>query len=345
MGSTSGFFRDEAELAAILDGFSKARIAVVGDFFLDQYLVIDPALAELSVETGKTSHQIVGVRQSPGAAGTVMNNLVALDACQLVAVGVIGDDGPGYLLRCALELEGVDTTLLFTAGDRFTPTYTKPMFLTRDGETEGERLDIINRTPTPPEWEERILGAIVRVAGEVDAVILLDQVSGRDVGVLTHRVRENVGRIARRFSSTIFYADSRFHVADFRDVLLKPNETEALLAVGSKTTEPTEEQVVDAARTLHQRTGQPVFLTRGQKGILLVDAEGESLVPGFAVPGPVDICGAGDSATAGIVLALVSGASHRQAARVGNAVASRTVVQIGTTGTTTRAAIRETLTS
>ncbi|HRE99068.1 MAG TPA: hypothetical protein PLI18_01035, partial [Pirellulaceae bacterium] len=65
-------------LDQLLDRFSTLRIAVLGDYFLDSYLDVDPALAEPSVETGKVAHQVVGVKHSAGAAGTVVNNLAAL---------------------------------------------------------------------------------------------------------------------------------------------------------------------------------------------------------------------------------------------------------------------------
>ena len=58
-------------LEELIARFPSRRIAVMGDFFLDKYLDVDPALAEPSVETGKTAHQVVSVRATPGAAGTV----------------------------------------------------------------------------------------------------------------------------------------------------------------------------------------------------------------------------------------------------------------------------------
>jgi sugar/nucleoside kinase (ribokinase family) len=57
------------------------------------------------------------------------------------------------------------------------------------------------------------------------------------------------------------------------------------------------------------------------------------LVPAVRVPGPIDPTGAGDSATAGAVLALCAGASLQEAALVANLVASITIEQLGTTGT------------
>ena len=72
-------------LKALLDQFPQRRIAVLGDFFLDKYLEVDPELAEPSLETGRVAHQVVAIRRSPGAAGTVVNNLAALGAGQMHA--------------------------------------------------------------------------------------------------------------------------------------------------------------------------------------------------------------------------------------------------------------------
>jgi ABC-type oligopeptide transport system substrate-binding subunit len=63
---------------------------------------------------------------------------------------------------------------------------------------------------------------------------------------------------------------------------------------------------------------------------ILEGVKGTIDVPGSYV---VDPTGAGDSATAGTVLALVAGATLPEAALVGNLVASITVQQLATTGT------------
>ena len=94
-------FRDmtPARLQEIVERFPRLRIAVIGDFFLDKYLDIDPSLAEVSLETGKSVHQVVGIRHSPGAAGTVVCNLAALGTGTLHAIGFTGDDGESFELR------------------------------------------------------------------------------------------------------------------------------------------------------------------------------------------------------------------------------------------------------
>ena len=78
---------------AITSRYSDLRIAVIGDVCLDRYFEIDPAKAEKSIETGLTVHNIVNVRCQPGAAGTILNNLVAL--------GVAFAETTGKVLSCA----------------------------------------------------------------------------------------------------------------------------------------------------------------------------------------------------------------------------------------------------
>src|SRR5512137_532700 len=92
----------ESALAGYLDRLPGLAIAVVGDFFLDKYLVIDRSLSEISLETGLESYQVVAKRCSPGAAGTVTSNLRALGVGSVYAVGLTGDDGEGYELRQGL---------------------------------------------------------------------------------------------------------------------------------------------------------------------------------------------------------------------------------------------------
>jgi sugar/nucleoside kinase (ribokinase family) len=74
-----------------------------------------------------------------------------------------------------------------------------------------------------------------------------------------------------------------------------------------------------------------VVVTRGAAGMLVSDPRW-TRVPGVSVAGEIDPTGAGDSASAGAVLALCAGAQLPAAALVGSLVASITIQQIGTTG-------------
>lgn len=316
----------------ILDGFPRVRLAIIGDFFLDKYLIIDPVLTETSLETGLEALQVVSVRHSPGAAGTVTSNLAALQVGSLCAVGAIGDDGHGYELRQGLQRSGVDMTHLLTLEEILTPTYTKPMVIQEDGsERESSRVDIRNRRPLSETVQERLVAELSAVLPEVDGVIIEDQVEEPHLGVVTRFVREALAELAAEHEDKVFFADSRANIAEFRNVIIKPNAREAALAMGVE--EPSPEQLREAGQGLAARNGRPVFITRGPEGMLVCSSEECTDVPGVPVKGPLDICGAGDSATSGIVSALCAGATIGEAAVFGNLVASITIQQVGTTGT------------
>jgi bifunctional ADP-heptose synthase (sugar kinase/adenylyltransferase) len=325
----------EAErLQEILLRFRECRIAVLGDFFLDRYLDVDPMLAEISLETGKVAHQVISIRCSPGAAGTVVNNLAALGTGSLHAVGFAGDDGEGFELRRGLRDLGCETQGLQILPDRFTPTYSKP----RDCRTAGlsgehERYDTKNRRPTPEVVQERALSHLEKLLPGLDAVIIMDQVEEEECGMVTARMRQALADLAEHDPRKVFWADSRNRIGLFRNVTIKANEREAVAEIFPELKDTLPDGIVEEAiAQLRSRTGKPVFVTAGRRGIWVSDPS-PARVRGVNINEPTDPTGAGDSATAGAVLALCAGATLHEAALVANLVASITVQQLATTGT------------
>lgn len=330
---------DEARLSQLVGQFPDIRLLVVGDFFLDKYLDLDRGLSETSLETGLEAYQAVEVRCRPGAAGTVVNNLRALDV-GVMALGIIGDDGEGYELQRGLKEQDVDTSPLIVDPDRFTPTYTKPMMHEMDGQVhELNRIDIKNRSPLPWEIQARLIERLTALAPSVHGIVIADQTPEANCGVITDRMRTALSDVATSHPNLIIAADSRERIGLFRDIVLKPNAREALqaLATGEGSQGGVDRATVEGAgAALHRRTGRPVFITMGAEGILVFTKEGVQHVPGVPVTGPIDIVGAGDSVMAGIVASLCAGAQPAEAALIGNLVASITVQQVGITGTASR---------
>jgi rfaE bifunctional protein kinase chain/domain len=309
---------------------------VVGDFFLDEYLLLDRTLSEISLETGLEAYQVVDVRCSPGAAGTVCSNLRALGA-SVSALGVIGQDGKAFELKRGLAEWGVGIDSLIARPDLFTPTYTKPMMREPDGrQHELQRLDIKNRQPMPASVERAIVDRLRTLVPQVDGVIVADQVPEANCGTVTDRVRAEIGALAQEHSDVFFAADSRKRIGRYQRVIIKPNASEAVAAVR---TDCPDGVSIDMARecgaALYERNGKPVFLTLGDQGVLLFSSAGCEQIPAVPVDGEIDIVGAGDSFMAAVMSALCSGASPTEAALLGNLVASITIQQIGTTGTAT----------
>jgi rfaE bifunctional protein kinase chain/domain len=318
-------------LRDLLDRFPSITLAVVGDYFLDKYLIIDQALSEPSLETALEAHQVVEVRMSPGAAGTVTSNLCALGA-NVIALGLIGDDGQGMELERELEERGVDSSQLVREKGIFTPTYTKPMLRTKNGtERELSRLDIKNRRPMGPSVEEEIIARLRALLPYVDGVVIVDQVEQPNCGVVTDALRRELTLLAEEHSAKPFVVESRSRIGLYRKLILKPNAHEALAAIGLKPS--ADADIHSCARGLFHQAGAPVFVTRGEKGIVLCDEAGPVQIQTVKVIGPTDSVGAGDSTLAGIAASLSAGATRVEAAIVGNLAASVTIRQIGTTGT------------
>lgn len=325
---------DGVRFQQITAAYPRLRIALAGDFCLDRYLEIDPALRESSIETGLPVHNIVGIRSQPGGAGTILNNLVALGVGTVFPVGFAGADGEGFeLVRALGGLRGVNLEHFVTTPERGTFTYTKPLVV-EPGRAPRElnRLDRKNWSPTPAALSDRFAAALETLASAVDAVILLDQVDVADTGVVTSRVLAAVDRIARARPGLLVIADSRRGLAGFPPVTFKMNAAE-LAKLSGRAAGSTGETAAQAV-ALAARNGRRVFVTMAERGLLGASPDGTvEQVPSLPLRGPIDIVGAGDAVTANLGAALAAGATLREAIVIANAAASVVIHQLGTTGT------------
>jgi sugar/nucleoside kinase (ribokinase family) len=274
----------------------------------------------------------------------VLNNLAALGVGLLVPATVIGDDGHGYDLLKEVRKLPVDTSHVLAVSDRLTPTYTKPMKQDLKGVwQELNRLDVRTRGPLSAAATAELCKRVRQVFESSDGLIVLDQINESDWGVVNGQVRNLLRDLSKENPQKLIYIDSRQFLKEFDVGILKGNRAELLRAAGA-VSDPgsmTDQTVREAALLLASRTNRPVFCTMGEQGILVTEpARTPELVPGVPVTGPVDIVGAGDAATSGIVTSLLAGATPLEAAAVGNLVASITVQQLGTTGTASPEQVR-----
>ncbi len=320
--------------------YSKLRVAVVGDFCLDRYLDIDPGLGEMSIETGLPVYNVTAVRSMPGAAGTILNNLIALGVGRIHAIGFCGRDGEGFELRRALQAHrNVHLDRFIETPHRRTFTYTKPM-VHEAGQLPRElnRLDLKNWSPTPEEVSHKIVGAVRAVAGEVDAMMVMDQVDLAESGVVTAMVRAVLGEIAGEKPTLPILADSRRSLRGWPKLIFKMNRQELGAMLGRDLQDLA--AVPDAALELARANRRPVFVTLAEHGMVGADPGGPSpdddavahralVIP---VRGPIDVVGAGDAVSANLTAALAAGAAVNEALALANAAASVVVHQLGMTG-------------
>lgn len=305
----------------LLAAFRSLRVLVVGDVCLDRWCTYDPALADPSRETGIPRVGVVATEVTPGAAGTIANNLAALGAGCIDVLGMIGDDGFGYELRRALEARGISADLLVEAPDVPTFTYTK-LINSVTGEEDLPRIDFVYTRPLPETVEREIVGHL-RDA-RYDVVLVSDQAETDQGGVVTAAVRAEIERIAREQAETVVWVDSRMRGELFRGVVVKPNHHEAEAAsrrlLGA----------VDYEEWRRRTELRALIVTYGADGALVVDADGRRWAAAKRVERPVDICGAGDSFSAAAAMALKVTGDATQAAEFGNRVAGITIMKKGT---------------
>jgi len=324
-------------LGACLDGFGKVKVAVFGDFCLDAYWQMDSDESELSVETGLPVRRVRQQRYSLGGAANVVANLAGLGAGEIHAAGLIGDDLYGGLMQKMLQELGADTTgLLSCQEDWQTFVFGKPC----DEDVEQSRIDFGGFNAIAETSIEALAKELDRLADVVDIVILNQQIPA---GVSTPEMIDAINGVISRHPKCKFIVDSRCRCELYKGAMLKINAHEAGRVVGQPREfdeRITADQARQYATELYKKTFNPVFVTRGENGIVIVDEAGLQEIPGVQIIERSDPVGAGDTAVSALAAVLGSGGDVLSAAKLANIAASVTVRKIQTTGTATPEEIR-----
>jgi bifunctional ADP-heptose synthase (sugar kinase/adenylyltransferase) len=236
---------------------------------------------------------------------------------------VVGGDGFGYELIRALETRGIAHHLVVWAEGLPTFTYTKLINI-RTGEEDLPRVDFVYARAMPQELDRELVRRFENAAADYDVILVSDQAETENGGVVTPRMREAIIRAAEARPEAVVWVDSRMRGEHFRRVIVKPNCAEAEAASNRALGR------VDFPALRRHMEAKLLVITHGGEGALVVDENAETFVATRRREEPVDICGAGDSFSAGAALALKVTGDPLAAARFGNLVASITIMKKGT---------------
>ena len=322
-----------------LKKLGKGRIGVIGDFCLDVYWHADMTKSELSRETPHFPLPIVQERLSPGGAGNVVANLLALEPKKVYAIGVFGDDWRGQALKGLLKKAGADISGVVIDQDRVTNTYIKPL---RKGYAENvvyedPRLDFANYDVVSDATERKLLAALDCMAKKVDVICVCDQMP---FGCITEAVRKRICAIGEAGLTVI--VDSRDRIGLYSGVVVKPNEIEASRVFKGKITATDFERL---AKALEARTRRPAIVTAGDRGCYVSESGRVTHVPACKVTGEIDFCGAGDTFLSAAACATAAGFSLVDAAELACCASAVTIKKLKTTGTANRRELSESLNS
>jgi D-beta-D-heptose 7-phosphate kinase/D-beta-D-heptose 1-phosphate adenosyltransferase len=277
----------------------------------------------VSLEAPIPVFEVLERRHNPGAAGNAACNAASLGA-QVTMVGVVGADVNADIVRKEFELRGVDPSGIVADPGRPTNTYGK---LRAGGHNTPMQEVLRTDTPKPQPIggavEEAVVAHIARLAPEVDAILVGDQVCS----TITPRVLAAVVAAAQAHG-LVTVADSRKRAGMFAGIdVVVPNDAEAGLAAEVEVKD--EASLLVAGRHL-LNSAKNALVTRGPEGITVFAADGTvDHVPLAAPIRAVDVTGAGDTVAAAVTLTLAAGGTLREAAELGNAAAGIAVVQEG----------------
>jgi D-beta-D-heptose 7-phosphate kinase / D-beta-D-heptose 1-phosphate adenosyltransferase len=310
-----------APFEAVLAQFPSRRILVVGDLMLDRFSY--GSVRRISPEAPAAVINLDRIEEAVGGAGNVARNIASLDAhCDLL--GMVGtDEAATVICRCLGETPNIEAHLVH-APKRVTTV--KSRFVAKLHNTHLLRADVEDSSAISPELQQKVVRIAAELMPQVDAVLLSDY----SKGLLTDDVIRKIIEAARKAGKFVVVDPKgrhyeRYAGADF----MTPNLNELGHAVGAPV-DTEEHQLAAAQKLLDITKGLAVLVTRGENGVLVVPASGEPMSFVATARRVIDVSGAGDTLVAGFALALASGASIANAARLANYAAGIAVSKFGT---------------
>jgi rfaE bifunctional protein kinase chain/domain len=311
-------------LAEIVNRFSRKRIVVVGDIIADQFIYgeISRVSREAPVFILRHEH----TETTPGGAGNCAANLAALGA-DVALISVVGDDEPGRSLLEKLRAANVDCDQVSVSSERRTTTKVRVLA----GQIHSTRQQVIridyehdNELSSGLRHELRV--ALQKQIADANAVIISDYNYGAAEPGICEVLKDG-----KRGGDVPMIVDSRFRLSSFGGFTsATPNEDEVAQLLHW---EPSDTGALEsAAEQLRRQLGyQALLVTRGSHGLMLVQPNTRPFhIDAVGSHQPVDVTGAGDTVIAAYTLALASGGSFIDAARLANFAGGIVVMKRGT---------------
>ena len=313
-------------LHALLAGCAKARVLVLGDVMLDQFIWgnvsrISPEAPVPVVEFERESFM-------PGGAANVARNLTAFHAATEL-LGVCGNDPAGQQLHTLLTENHVDCRGLLPVPDRMTTKKTRIIAQRQ----QVARVDRETRTDTDRATQKRLLKVLDHRLAKADALIIGDY--GK--GVVTQPLLDEIKKRCRARGIWLSLDPKPVHQLNLTGLsLITPNRKEAFelagVADGRRGADPLQDTALRAVAEKILTDMQPAVLliTLGDQGMLLCQRGRQPFHIPTAAREVFEVSGAGDTVIASFTLAIVAGASPLEAAIFSNHAAGVVVGKVGT---------------
>jgi D-glycero-beta-D-manno-heptose-7-phosphate kinase len=327
-------------LAKIVNSFPKAKILVVGDLILDEYI-----RGEVERISPEAPVPVVWAKERffvPGGAANVANNLASFGASVSIA-GVVGDDLNRDILLKELRSRKINASAVIEEKGRSTTL--KSRIIARNQQVVRVDWEVVDNLQS--KTRNSLQDFIQKRIKDFDAVIVEDY--GK--GVIDRFLLSIIISEARKHKKIITVDPKEEHFEFYKGVTaITPNRKETENAVRYLKMQDkdnafkiyrdelfTSDDIKKAGNALmgHLQL-ESLLITLGENGMQLFE-KGKNPVHIPTVAQKVfDVSGAGDTTIAAFTLGLCAGASKHEAALIANFAAGIVVGKLGTATTTTR---------
>ncbi|RLB44336.1 MAG: D-glycero-beta-D-manno-heptose-7-phosphate kinase [Deltaproteobacteria bacterium] len=322
---------DKGKLLAALERFSSAKIAVVGDIILDQY--IWGSVSRISPEAPVPVVEVAKETKMLGGAANVISNLVALGA-EPVLYGVIGDDQTGEEILSMMRDIGLSTDSILVEAGRSTSIKTRIIAHNQ----QVVRFDKESRRPIADEVMQQILDIASQAVAETDIILISDY--GK--GVVSRELVKGLKALTEKLEVPIAVDPKTGNFACYQGVeIITPNNDEA--SGYCRFNIEGEETLLKAGEVILQELDcNAVLITQGKDGMTLFERGGTVTHISAVAKEVYDVTGAGDTVIATLCLGVAAGLDLVSSSLIANFAGGIVVGKVGTSVVSTeelRAAI------
>ncbi|MBW1805245.1 MAG: D-glycero-beta-D-manno-heptose-7-phosphate kinase [Deltaproteobacteria bacterium] len=307
------------ELKKSIDKFPGAKVLVIGDIIMDEYIWGD--VSRISPEAPVPVVQVKQETKILGGAANVINNINSLGG-QSSLCGVIGDDQTGQEILKKIKDLGLTTDGIVIETDRHTSNKTRivahnQQVVRFDRETQkGIKNDSI----------ESLLSFIEKTMDSLDAIVVEDY--GK--GVISAQLMKGLRKLTLESGIILAVDPKTDHFEYYQGIdVITPNQYEAGGFCGIEIKD--EESLIQTGRQMLERLNcRSVLITRGKDGMTLFERRREIYHIPTVARKIFDVSGAGDTVISTLCLGLASGLDLKSAAIIANFAAGIVVGEVGT---------------
>ncbi len=309
----------------IIANFGKAKILILGDIMLDEYLYGD--VGRISPEAPVPVVDIKEEQLKLGGAANVANNISTLGD-EPILLGTVGEDDAS--IKLSQLLKNCNITRDFLINDSARRTTIKTRIIAQSQQIV--RADREDTKDISENIEKIVLTRFKSVVDKIDAIIISDY--GK--GVITASLLEKVIPACKENNVFIAVDPKESHFFNYKGVsVVTPNHHEAGFVAGHRIVNENDLKIV-SRKLLDKLQAESLLITRGSEGMALFTADDQVDYFPTVAQKVFDVTGAGDTVISTFVSAVTAGATLKEAAIISNCAAGAVVAEIGTAAITSK---------